>query len=969
MMRHPLLFVLAFVLVHVAQQAQPLSQPFVFAMPEGVELDTTLLAVPLEPAGSRGRVRLDADGHFVFADGARFRMVGTGLQWSACFPDSAVAERTARRLRALGVNTVKFNAFDYPYFRGVSILADGNSTERLDAEQMRKLDYLVHQLKRNGIYSVFTFHSVWMPRPGDGVRQPDSVGWGTRMSLVFDPVVQNIHRRILRLFLEHVNEFTNVAYKDEAAIPFIIASEDASVMAYWMYTQNVIRPNGGDASVGTEHLRLIDSLFLASLRSKGLTTDAVLDRAWGSTVADTSNVLRNAGFNDPFNAAWILGVNTNAGAQAIVQYSDADKKEGESSLRVRIASLDANRQSYGIQLAQILQKMKRLHRYRVAFWAKTTPQRGSRAIAVSVQNSTYPYDTYGLAEVVNLTDQWQRFDYTFTCSASDSTSGALSFLLGSDSGDVYIDDAVLREIPFRGLFPGESIVSGAVARTSVFDETVSPARARDNAEFYIGKLRNLFDGVRRLVRDSLHSKVLLCPSARLTTFPELHAAKDYDVFSSTDWRSDATSMLNEYYGGSVYVPAQNAVKGKAMVITHTGIQYPRQYHAQMATILPAYAGLHDWDGVFFSVFASRPASGADRVDSNAAWEIMDKPDVLVMLPSTAAMIRRGDVRPSSKVVEITVPDEAFTYPRLHAQMPYSLGIYSDGRMPLFRRIRMNAEPAETGSFLPHREISALANNDVDFRMLNAENDQIFWDALAGVLRVQTDRYISLSGKLRGELFTLPGGFLVEQLDTVNSVTMSIVGEGVDPIKEGRTALLTIATRVLNEGATFSADNLSLVTWGTGEPRMEGTSFRITITRPDVDSVFAQPLGPDGRPAGERFVATKSPSGRFTLTVSTAQRKTPWFRLQFGTTVTSVAGDVEESGVSVSPNPVSETMRIDAAGDAAIDMVDALGRIVWSGAQVDRTGTMVDVRAFPVGSYAVRVRIGHAVRTVPVVIAR
>ncbi|MBN9398613.1 MAG: carbohydrate binding domain-containing protein ['Candidatus Kapabacteria' thiocyanatum] len=969
-MRHSLLFVLAFVFVHVAQQAQPLSQPFVFSMPEGVELDTTLLAVPLEPAGSRGRVRLDADGHFVFADGGRLRMVGTGLQWSGCFPDSVVAERTARRLRALGVNTVKFNAFDYPYFRGVSILADGNSTERLDDEQMRKLDYLVYQLKRNGIYSVFTFHSVWMPRPGDGVRQPDSVGWGTRMGLVFDPVVQTIHRRILRLFLEHVNEFTNVAYKDEAAIPFIIAAEDASVMAYWMYTQNVIRPNGGDASVGMQHLRLIDSLFLASLRSKGLTTDAALDRAWSSTVADTSNVLRNAGFNDPFNAAWILGVNTNAGAQAIVQYSDADRKEGESSLRVRIASLDANKQSYGIQLAQILQKMKRLHRYRVAFWAKTTPQRGSRAIAVSVQNSTYPYDTYGLAEVVNLTDQWQRFDYTFTCSASDSTSGAVSFLLGSDSGDVYIDDAVLREIPFGGLFPGESIVNGTVARTSVFDETISPARARDNAEFYIGTLKSLFDGVRRLVRDTLRSDVLLCPSARFTTFPELHAAKDYDVFSSTDWRSNATSMLSEYYGGSVYVPAQNAVKGKAMVITHSGIQYPRPYHAQVATIFPAYAGLHDWDGVFFSVFASRPAAGSERVDSNAAWEIMDKPDVLVMLPSTAAMMRRGDVRPSPKVVEITVPDEAFTYPRLHAQMPYSLGIYSDGRMPLFRRIRMNAEPAEIGSFLPHREISALASNDVDLRMLNAENDQIFWDASAGILRVQTDRYIGLSGKLRGELFTLPGaGLLVEQLDTVENVTMSIVGEGAEPIREGRTALLTIATRVLNEGATFSADNLSLVTWGTGRPMMEGTAFRITITRPDVDSVFAQPLGPDGRPAGGRFAATRSPSGRFTLTVSTAQWKTPWFRLQFGTTATSVGEDLPEGDIVISPNPAGETMRIDVRSDAAVDMVDALGRIVWSGVQAGGTGTTVDVHAFPAGTYAVRARTGSAVRTIPVVVAR
>ena len=174
--------------------AQPLVSPFAFSIDENVKLDNSLVAVPFEKAGVRGRVKLTTDGHLGFADGSRLRIVGTNLQWSGQWPDSTNAVSMAQRFRALGINCVRFNTFDVSGWAGGSIFADGPTTTGggLSIDQMKKFDWFTHQLRENGVYYVFTFHSVWLPRVGDGVRQPDSLGWGARVPLLFDAAVQKI---------------------------------------------------------------------------------------------------------------------------------------------------------------------------------------------------------------------------------------------------------------------------------------------------------------------------------------------------------------------------------------------------------------------------------------------------------------------------------------------------------------------------------------------------------------------------------------------------------------------------------------------------------------------------------------------------------------------------------------------------------------------------------------------------------
>lgn len=943
--------------MHISVDAQPLTNPYSFAIDHEVDLDTSLIGLPMEPAGAKGRVVLTSDGHLGFADGSRLRMVGTTLQWFSIFPDSANAITIARRLKALGINCVRLNTFDISAWPPVSIFRSGtNSTlqDGLDPVQMAKFDWFMHQLRQHGIYYVFTFQSTWTPRAGDGVLQPDSTGWGARVPLLFNRRIQQIHRDVMRAMLTHVNEFTKLAYKDDPALAYVIAAEDASPVAFWLYTNDIIRPNptASSTSTGIQHVAYVDSLWNAWLETT-YKTDAALSSAWQSTAKTTQNILQNGDFEDPFSAAWVLNINTTTGAQALFQFSDADKQQGASSGRVRINKIDPTKTSYMIQLLQRLPVMRHLQTYELSYWAKTTPQRKSREVFLYVFNGTSPYNSYGLAQTVSMTSEWKKYSYTFTATVTDSTTPALGFFMGSDSGDVYLDDVQLREVTKSGVRSGESLTKKNIRMSSMLDGEITVGRAKDNARFVYENFRSMLTNVRRMVRDTLKSQVLMCPSSRLVGFYELDAAREYDVFSSVEWRTDANTIAADPYGSGLYSHAQVRPKGKAFVISHASVQYPRAHAAELMTYLPAYAGLQDWDGVFFSVLSDNGRMGAVSVDSNDAWMLRSKPNILSMFPWTSGMMRSGAVVASPKELVIDHTAESVNLPRLHIQSPFGLTVNTDQRIPLFRRVAINQQLAQQSSFLPHLEVSALAG-DVDLAALDAENGQIYRDATKGIMRIETPTHSAVMGSLSGQIISL-AGLTVEQTTVAPHLMVAIASQTSKPFGESERSLLTISTRALNEGAAFDAGNQNLRLWGKGPVQMEGVGVRVSVTAPKFDSLIIRPLGQDGRPTGQAIGVSKRSGGRFTTLLNTAELKTPWYLMEF-TTSTSVNEEVEGRFLTVLGNPVVDgraKLWVRRRCDE-VQLVDVNGRVLQTVANAEGT-IAFDVSRLATGCYRVIAR--------------
>jgi hypothetical protein len=920
--------------------------------------------MPLEEAGARGRVVLTSDGHLGFADGSRLRIAGTNLQWSALWPDSAQAIAMAARFRALGINCVNLSTFDVASWSGGSILADGPTTlgGGLSPTQMKKLDWFLYQLRRHGVYYVFTFHNAWQPRGGDGVRQPDSLGWGSRMPLIFDPVVQNIHRGIMRLLLSHVNQYSGVAYKDDPALAYVIAAEDISLIAYWLYSGDIVRPNGAFANyTGSQHVALIDSLWHGWLRGKGYTTNAALDAAWRVVPANTENQLRNPGFEDPFSSAWQLSVNTAQGAQAILQLSDGDKVEGSTSARVRIGSLDEGRIPYGIFLYQRISSLKRLGRYTLSFSAKTTPERMSRALRMYVYNGTFPFDWYGLDETVSITSQWKSYTFTFSARSSDEATANLAFFMGADSGDVFIDNVQLREVAIPGIAAGESVSSGTIRRSLIGDASISPSRERDNSLFYHERLTALYASIHRMVRDTLNSSVLLCPSRRMASYWELTAAPQYDVYGASDWRNTPNSMLNEAYGGTVYAAAQVRPKGKAFVMHHVSIAHPRPYATDLAMLFPAYAGVQDWDGVYFSSWSDFAVTGSEKIDSNSYWHIYDKPQILALLPVASSMIRTGAVATTPKELLIDNTREVIDQPSLHVTGAFSLSMSADGRIPLFRRVALNLPFAASESVLPHRDISALADQ-VDVSALDAENEQVFWDAANATFRIVTPRVVMTGGGAAGRITTLPS-MIIEQTSQGTPPVVGVASLTSLPITESERSLLVISTRALNTGTVFNEaeGNGTFTTWGQAPLLMEGVGVRMSITAPLFDTLRVQPLDASGMSAGQAAVYLPRTGGRFTVTVEPQVAQTPWYRLEFARTSTSVDEHPAAASLQITPQPSIDGQIQIGMSDrvVALDVLDVNGAVVRERIDVDFAMQTLTIGELPSGVYIVRAYLRDA----------
>ena len=181
------------------------------------------------PAGANGRVRV-ADGHFV-TDKGRIRFNAVNLTGPANFPSHRHAERMATRLAALGVNCVRLHFMDcqkgYGSFmqeRQQGLLKDGEDplAYEIDETQFEKLDYLVAQFKKRGIYVNVNLHVArLMAYLLEGRTSLKGATWFSRELI-------DSEKQWARDFLVHVNPYTGMRWADDPVVALVeLNNEDA----------------------------------------------------------------------------------------------------------------------------------------------------------------------------------------------------------------------------------------------------------------------------------------------------------------------------------------------------------------------------------------------------------------------------------------------------------------------------------------------------------------------------------------------------------------------------------------------------------------------------------------------------------------------------------------------------------------------------------------------------------------------
>ena len=199
---------------------------------KGSALDLSSLGLTDAPAGKHGWLR-NAGGHFAFADdpARKVRFYGLNLCSSANLPSHAEADELAERFARLGYNAVRIHHHDKP-------LGWDPKSGAFDTNAFDRLDYFLSRLFAKGIYATT---DLYVSRPVMwselGLASPDGKAQIQRQAvkgvlMMTEPGYDNWWG-FARAFLDHVNPYTQRAYRDEPGLPLLALINENPITMGW----------------------------------------------------------------------------------------------------------------------------------------------------------------------------------------------------------------------------------------------------------------------------------------------------------------------------------------------------------------------------------------------------------------------------------------------------------------------------------------------------------------------------------------------------------------------------------------------------------------------------------------------------------------------------------------------------------------------------------------------------------------
>lgn len=194
-----------------------------------------------------------------------------------------------------------------------------------------------------------------------------------------------------------------------------------------LYQLNVIVPDG-----------LAAGDLPTAIRIGGQISNVFFIPVQGAAGAQSGELIRNGGFENPFMGDWFLYVNSNSTAAATLDRSTSVVHEGNYSAHISVTTAGTSLGDVvffegGLPLVQGTT-------YLLQFWATS-----SAAEMLGLQIGGGGPQNYGLATSVTLGSDWQLYQFTFQATQS-TTNGMLSYYLGPQTGDTWFDDVSLMAL-------------------------------------------------------------------------------------------------------------------------------------------------------------------------------------------------------------------------------------------------------------------------------------------------------------------------------------------------------------------------------------------------------------------------------------------------------------------------------------------------------------------------------------------
>ena len=749
------------------------------------------------PAGRHGFVRAE-NGRLVTDDGP-IRFWATNFCFEACFPDHEQAERVAARLARLGINCVRMHHMD-----SRSIWGDSPNKLTIDPKKLERLDYLVHQLKLQGIYSNINLHvSRWFGEAEGFTARDQRPNYDKGLDN-FEPRMIELQKKYARDLLTHVNPYTKTAYADEPAVAFVEISNEDALFTSWGRNDIDDLPE--------PYSTTFRNLWNAWLREKHGDTQR-LREAWNVGQKPLGDeLLQNGDFSRPATDAW----NLERDDQTEVEWSvEPDGPDARRCLRIVVTR--QGDVSWRPQLSQSGFAVEGEYPYTLTCYLRADKQ---RRIGLNCMMAHEPWERLGLSANAEVGPEWKQHRFTFVARQDDPN--ARITVTSLEPGTYELADFSLRPGGIVGLEPGQQLEDSTVPVVRHGQMNLTQAARNDFVDFLWDTERDYWWSMYRFLQDELQVRPLI--SGTQLSYSPLHVQAGLDyidahsywnhphfpgrAWDSSNWYVRNVALVNSP-GGTLASLAGRRVAGMAFTVSEYNHPAPNSYAAEGFPMIAAFGAFQAWDGIFTFAYCHNSDFEPRRIGSY--FDVKSNTPKIAHMPACSALFLRGDARAAKNTYTAGVSAE-----KERKKLHETLDVWSltfdefllEPRLPMFHGVAMDLDSGQT---LPTPTIPEGITEFV------SDTGQLRWNVSqpdAGYFIADTPRTKLFSGFVRGRTFRLGGRTLVNGGD-VGSVTPVVPGTlqpGEVTLKIGKTRLdWATITMVAVDGAGFDSPGRILIT--------------------------------------------------------------------------------------------------------------------------------------------------------------
>ncbi|HEX5787434.1 MAG TPA: hypothetical protein VFY03_04605 [Woeseiaceae bacterium] len=313
------------------------------------------------------------------------------------------------------------------------------------------------------------------------------------------------------------------------------------------------------------------------------------------------------------------------------------------------------------------------------------------------------------------------------------------------------------------------------------------------------------------------------------------------------WGRRNLPMVNDPLDSTIVKLSRSPFSDHAFTVSEVNHPNPSEYSAEMIPILAAYAGLQDWDGIYFYTFEPKTGDGWQDYVADE-FDITLDPVKMTQMKAGSLLFARGDVEPARDTVvrdySRAAVNESMRLPE--AERPFFTPGFPRAT-PLVHGTRIGTLDGEiTREFAP-----------VPGPPYRSDTGELAWyvepdtatNERHGLVTIDTPRTQALVGFVSANADKTTTHLAAELDNEFAAITLSSLDDS--PIQRAPRLLLTAAARWQNTGSEWNERHTLWEFWGKGPTLIEPVTGWLMLRELDgAVAVRITPLDGASQPIGE-----------------------------------------------------------------------------------------------------------------------